>query len=78
MRVQNIILVFDAFLGMGEGRDKPGAPTCQGGGVRTEVDPVTEAGTKVQLIAELLPRRGSQGARARWRIRATFSHRTIR
>ena len=48
---------------MGVGRDKPGAPTCQGR-VRTEVAPGIEARLKVLLIGELWPRRGSRGARA--------------
>ena len=46
----------------------PGAPTCQGR-VLTEVGPGTKAKTKVQLIAELWPCRGSRGARALLRIR---------
>ena len=40
---------FNNFLKRG-GRDKPGAPTCQGR-VRTEVGPGTEARAKVQFIA---------------------------
>ena len=43
---------FASFLKRGGGRDKPGAPTCQGR-VRTEAGPGTEAKAKVQLIAEL-------------------------
>ena len=44
---------FSGFLKRGGGgRDKPGAPTCQGR-VRTEVGPGTEASAKVPLIAEL-------------------------
>ena len=45
---------FSSFLKRGGegGRDKPGAPTCQGR-VRTEVGPGTEARAKVHLIAEL-------------------------
>ena len=43
---------FSSFLKHGGGRDKPGAPTCQGR-VRTEVGPGTEARAKVLLIAEL-------------------------
>ena len=35
----------------GGGRDKPGAPTCQGR-VRTEAGPGTEARAKVPLITE--------------------------
>ena len=42
---------FSCFLKRGGGgRDKPGAPTCQGR-VRTEVGHGTEARAKVQLIA---------------------------
>ena len=43
---------FNSFLKRGGGRDKPGAPTCQGR-VRTEAGPGTEARAKVQLITEL-------------------------
>ena len=43
---------FTSFLKRGGGRDKPGAPTCQGR-VRTEVGPGTEASAKVLLIVEL-------------------------
>ena len=42
---------FSSFLKRGGGRDKPGAPTCQGR-MRTEVGPGTEAAAKVPLIAE--------------------------
>ena len=52
------------------GRDKPGTTTCNGR-VRPEVGPGTEAGAKVQLIAQRWPRRGSRGARAIWRIGGT-------
>jgi hypothetical protein len=52
-RVPPIVLNhFNSFLKRGGGRDKPGAPTCQGR-VRTEVGPGTEAKAKVLLIAEL-------------------------
>ena len=54
---------FNRFLKRGGGRDKPGAPTCQGR-VRTEAGPGIEAKLKVPLIAQLWPRRGSRGARA--------------
>ena len=41
---------FSCFLKRGGGgRDKPGAPTCQGR-VRTEVGPGTEAKAKLQFI----------------------------
>ena len=45
---------FNNFLNCARegGRDKPGAPTCQGR-VRTEVGPGTEAKAKVALIAQL-------------------------
>jgi hypothetical protein len=43
---------FTTFLSVGRGRDKPGAPTCQGR-MRTEVSPGTEAKTKVPLICQL-------------------------
>ena len=43
---------FTAFLSVGGGRDKPGAPTCQGR-MRTEEGPGTEAGATVSLIPEL-------------------------
>ena len=43
---------FNSFLKRGEGRDKPGAPTCQVR-VRTEAGPGTEARAKVPLITEL-------------------------
>ena len=44
---------FSSYLKRGGGgRDKPGAPTCQGR-VRTEVGPGTEARAKVPLITEL-------------------------
>ena len=45
-----------------------GAPTCQER-VLTEVGRGTKAKTKVQLIVELWPRRGSRGAWALLRIR---------
>ena len=54
---------FNNCLKRGGGRDKLGAPTCQGR-VRTEVGPGTEAKAKVPLIVELWRRRGSRGARA--------------
>ena len=44
--------LFSCFLKREGGRDKPGAPTCQGR-VCAEVGPGTEAKTKVPLIAQL-------------------------
>ena len=58
------------------GRDKPGTTTCHGR-VRPDVGLGTRAGTKVQLIAERWPRRGSRGARALWRIRGTLPTRQL-
>ena len=43
---------FKRFRKRGGGRDKPGAPTCQGR-VRTEVGPATEARANAKLIAQL-------------------------
>ena len=53
-----------------DSKSPPGAPTCQGR-VSTEVGLGTEAGTKVQRIAQLWLRRNSRGARALWRMRGT-------
>ena len=69
---------FNSFLKRGgDGRDKPGAPTCQGR-VRSEGSLGTEGKAKVQLIAELYPRRASRGARARSEDPGDHPHRTVR
>ena len=67
---------FTNFLKRGGG-DKPGAPTCEGR-VRTVVNPGTEARAKVQLIAQLWPRRSSRGARALSEDPGDHPHRTVR
>ena len=68
---------FSSFLKRGVGRDKLGAPTCQGR-VRTEVGRGIEARAKVPLVAQLWPRRGSQGARALSEDPGDHPHRTVR
>ena len=68
---------FNSFLKRSGGRDKPGAPTCQGR-VRTEVGPGTEATAEVQLIAELWPRRGCRVARDLSEDSGDHPHRTVR
>ena len=68
---------FVSFLKRGGGRNKIGAPTPQGR-VRTEVGFGIEAKAKVQLIAQLWPRRGSRGARDLSEDLGDHPHRTVR
>ena len=78
-RVPPIVLnLFKSFLKRGGGgRDKPGAPTCQGS-LRTEVGLGTEARAEVPLIAQLWQRRGPRGARALSEDPGDHPHRTVR